>query len=395
MKWKVKILGTEPSRETVRLLSLRTGLDPVEILGKFAGGRGFVCGGLTEAEAQELADGIKRDRGLTCRVLPDDSPGLGPPQLYRVILVNYKPGYRTRLRRKLQELTRLPQDHVVGWLSRMPFALSRRVNLETARKVESLVAGAGGIVRIEMEAAIPGAVTPRRKSGAVFAADSSRKRRVTRVSAVSSTGGKPEKTAAGPTVDEPPVVEFPDGYMTGPPPRDRMETEDGVLFFQPPLRFTPGVPEIRLPEGMAGKPPVLAPEEVPGVRESSRSPSPMPGDESLTPPVLDDSESGSGKDGGIPDGFLGLFLCKPGRDSENNVARALKEVLGMSRLEAMETVKKAPVMLREYDDHTDAVLAAHQLESRGVTVSLDRRLPPRGLRRGGGEDLKAWLARNG
>ena len=136
MKWKVIVQGDKPSVESEHVLTERTGLPLDKILVAFINKDDIVCNGLSEGEAQEIADSLRRDPGIQCRILPDHEEEAEPVPLFRVLLINYRPGYRTRLRRRLQELSRLPQEQIVQWISRMPIALSRGVNSETAKSID-------------------------------------------------------------------------------------------------------------------------------------------------------------------------------------------------------------------------------------------------------------------
>lgn len=452
MNWKVEVVGDSPSEVSVSVLAQRTGLTLDSILMAFSRGEKVVCGNLSESEAQALADRLKRDPGVTCRVLPDSDSGPSPVQLFRVLLVNYRPGYRTRLRRRLQELTRLPQEQIINWLSRMPFVLSGGVDSETARKIKRSVTEAGGIVRIETETPFQESLTARRKSNAVFSAG--------HVSAAEEADAsdalfRREPRAEVEMVEEaPPVVGLPEGHSFEPPPLDSFETDSGTIIMRPPSKYTPGEPEAFIREDFRRVPPVLpekgpaalpqvlefsppdAPPAVPppvvGSREHSGwadepapevvilHPPPARFDTGmLLPPVLDDGNyededpddetflsnlfrSSSRNEADEPaeydireEGSLKLFLCRPSSGDEERVAKALRDVMGISLGESRELMRRAPVLLREYSDHTGAILTVHQLESRGVTVSLDRRGPEPDRGPTGSEGFRAWLARNG
>lgn len=479
MKWKVEVLGDRPSEETVRFLTSRTDLPMDGVLLSFSRSETVVCGGLSESEAQEIADGLKRDRGVTCRVLPDSDRTPDPVQLFRVLLVNYRPGYRTRLRRRLQEMTRLPQEQVIDWLSRMPFSLSRGVDSETARRIRNSVTESGGIVRIEAETPIQESLATRRKSNAVFR---SRPRPGPETDAGDTLFGRKEPAAVqAASSGEPPVTGLPEGFSTGPPPLDTVHTASGVVLMQPPPRFAAGMPSVCLETGYDLEPPLLPdsdptavpdpivldpppsqstdPPPVVGCRAScSRAGEPAPERVLLypppsrldtgmfLPPVLErrGSAPGAGEpvpvsDEGSPDGPaqdletcsvpdreadpdrpqgpsveevkaravlsdfriltggpLRLFLCRPSPDDEDTVVEALREVLGVSVRDSWDLLRKAPTLLREFTDHTSAILTVHQLESRGVTVSLSRGTPEgRPGPEGSGEGLRAWLTGNG
>ncbi len=463
MKWKVEVLGKSPSEASVQVLNERTGLPVDSILLLFSRDEKVVSGGFSETEAQELADRLKRDKGISVRVLPDSDVRTEPVALFRVLLVNYRPGYRTRLRRRLQELTRLPQEQIILWLSRMPFVLSKGVDSEAAKRIKRSVTEAGGIVRIETETPFQESLSERRKSNAVFrswtptgeeeeASDSLFRK-------------EPEKGQEA-AEETPPVVGLPDGFQAEPPPLDMIETDGGVVVMYPPARFAVGAPGVSHIEDYGLEPPVLPdprvdavphileflPPEAPstdpppvvGTREHSLwADEPAPdvvclfpppagiNTDRLLPPVLGEGEetqadlfgdetgteaaaSGTGSElsspetvasanritrnlgeisGGKP---LRLFLCRPAPEDEDTVAEALRDVMGVSLRESWDLLRKAPLLLREYMDHTSAILAVHQLESRGVSVSLSRGENLKAVRSNGeGEGFRAWLAKNG
>jgi hypothetical protein len=387
--------------------------------------------------------------------------------LFRVLLVNYRPGYRTRLRRRLQELTKLPQEQIILWLSRMPFALSKGVDSETAKRVRKSVTEAGGIVRIETETPIQESLTEKRRANVVFRPRTSQ----WEDDSSDSLFRKERSVEPADGFEEPPVVRLPDGYHAQPPPLDEVETREGLLVMHPPARFAAGSPAVCSLGDYGFQPPVLPdlsreglpqvlvlhPPEAPstdpppvvGTREhASWADEPAPEivlffppragiDLSrLLPPVLvDETESstdlfghgdmngpGSGDSidgpsaqvieeqavetmeaslkkalgGSLYGSSVRLFLCRPAPEDEDTVAEALREVMGVSMRESWDLLRKAPTLLREYSDHTSAILTIHQLESRGVTVSLNRRGKMETSRSGAeGRDLRTWLTRNG
>ena len=442
MKWKVEIIGDSLSEASVQLLTDKTDLSLDSILLSFSRDEKVVCGGLSEAEAQEIADRLKRDGGITCRVLPDSDRKIEPVPMFRVLLVNYRPGYRTRLRRRLQELTRLPQEQIIHWLSRMPFALSKGVDSDTARRIKKSVMEAGGIVRIEAETPIQENLSARRRSNAVF-----RPRRVEEEKDASDALFRKEPPGTDACESgEPPLAAVPEGYLLEPPPLDRIDTSQGLIVMHPPAAFSPGIPSVPSSGGLSVLPPVLPrlmtntmpnvlefrppptpsddPPPVVGSREHSPwadEPSPekvrfhpppsstAPG--ALLPPVLAADADTDAPEGGGPDisgagkddngesggnGSLKLFLCQPAPEDEDTVAEALRDIMGVSLRESWDLLRKAPALLREYLDHTSAVLTVHELESRGVTVSLSRRRPDgcagaAEARQG----FRAWLKTNG
>lgn len=447
MKWKVIVQGDKPSVESARVLSESTGLPLDEILKAFSHEDDIVCNGLAEGEAQKIADSLRRDPGIQCRILPDHEEEVQPVPLFRVLLVNYRPGYRTRLRRRLQELTRLPQEQIVQWLSRMPIALSRGINSETAKSIKKSIIESGGIVRIEAESMQKESVSSRRRSNAVFKTSGP-------LAEVADSGTNSSDLLFGVqtgTTDDvvsliPPLIDLPEEYSIGPPPTDEFETSSGRVFLQPPARFTPGLPSKSLDGGFLETPPVLpdvsnrtipqtvefSPPEVvigdspPVVGSDSIIsgpppdiviPYPPPGSifqHLLLPSVLEksnedlhsseddsqddvinteyDQESGESNE----DAVLRLFLCTPAPEDEDRIAEALREVLGVSLRESRDILRKTPALLETCADHKRAIKIAHELNSLGVTVSITRGdlaegLPSESTRAG----FQAWLSKNG
>ncbi len=444
MKWKVIVQGDKPSVESARVLTERTGLPLDEILAALSHEDDIVCNGLTEGEAQKVADSLRRDPGIQCRILPDKEEEIQPVPLFRVLLVNYRPGYRTRLRRRLQELTHLPQEQIVQWLSRMPIALSRGINTETAKRIKRSITESGGIVRIEAEPLQQESVSPRRKSNAIF-----RTREISPDSDTSFSG--PLFGVQTDTTDDdvsliPPVLDLPEQYSIGPPPTDEFETSSGRVFLQPPARFTVGLPAKSLEGGFLETPPVLpdiSNSSIPEIFEfsvpevltgdlppivgsdsivSGPSPDivfgyPPPGrifQHLLLPPVLKEyCEDLLSSEGDEPDEVdhperdpeseelnenevLKLILCTPSPDDEDRIAEALREVLGVSLRESWDLLRKTPSLLATCLDHRRAIRIAHELNSLGVTVSITRgNLTEELPLVDSGAGFQAWLSKNG
>lgn len=244
--------------ESAHVLTEHTDLPLDKILMAFSHEDEVVCNGLSEGEAQKIADSLRRDSGVHCRILPDHEEKVQPVPLFRVLLVNYRPGYRTRLRRRLQNLTRLPQEQIVHWLSRMPIVLSRGIDSETARRIKRSITESGGIVRIEAESLPQESVSPRRRSNAVF-------RTLGASAEMADSNGNLSDTLfgdqTGTTEDGvsriPPVSGLPEQYLIGPPPTDEFETSSGRVFLQPPARYTVGLPSKSMDGGFLETPPVL------------------------------------------------------------------------------------------------------------------------------------------
>ncbi len=262
MRWKVVVGGTKPSRETVRVIAEMTSLLHEEILLSLEEGNLTAGNNLTESEAQKLADQLCRDTTLKCRVLPDKEPSSTSAPSFRVLLVDFRPGYRTRLRRRLQKLTGLSNEQIVIWLSRMPFALGSGVDGDTARQIRKKVIEAGGIVRIDPEPATRNRIQVRTRSTAVFQPpaeeDHDMLRSEEHVSSSVETPEQAEQTEPEKEFPVPPIAVLPAGFTTDPPPLDEIDTAFGRVMRSPPLRFLPGQPSPSLRDGFfTSVPPVL------------------------------------------------------------------------------------------------------------------------------------------
>jgi hypothetical protein len=351
----------------------------------------------------------------------------------------------------------------------MPFALSKGVDSETAKRIRKSVTEAGGIVRIETETPFQESLSDRRKSTVVFRPGPS----TGEEDASDSLFRKEKPKEPVSSSEAPPVTGLPEGYQAEPPPLDMIETDGGVVVMHPPVRFTPGIPRVSHREEYGLEPPVLpdlSREEVPQVLEfqppeaPSTDPPPVVGTrehalwadepspevtcffppqaridpDRLLPPVLvreevpaedlfggpetrsgtDGSPAGEpvaraseelaveiieaslkkalGRNGGRSGGPLRLFLCRPAPEDEDTVAEALRDVMGVSMRESWDLLRKAPALLKEYIDHTSAILTVHQLESRGVTVSLNRAGNVEATHTNGDDGgFRAWLTKNG
>lgn len=268
MKWKVIAQGDKPSRETILILVEQTGLLYDEILLSLSNGSPVICNNLTENRAQDLSDLLSKDIHLNCRILPEKDNGSNPVPTFRVLLIDFRPGYRTRLRRRLQKLTKLSHEKIVFWLSRMPFVLSIGVDGDTARQIRKAVTEAGGIVRIEPEFSVNEKTSFQSVSTAVFKApiESSGRIRVTKVlssesdSDISSRREATEqrkRSIQGNKSSAPPYTDLPDGFMIGPPPLGEVDTTYGRVTRNPPLRFMPGKPLPSAKSGILQTPPVI------------------------------------------------------------------------------------------------------------------------------------------
>jgi ribosomal protein L7/L12 len=467
MKWKAVVKGDKPSEETVRILSECTGQFLDKTLLAFSHEEEIVCNGLSEGEAQKIADNLRRDPGVRCRILPDSEKEVQCTALFRVLLVNYRPGYRTRLRRRLQELTHLPQEQIVLWLSRMPFILSKGIDSETAKRIKKSVTEAGGIVRIETESLLQDNISLSRRSNAVFRTHDTQANANDTTYSDKSSGDVliTEQKDAAEDNDFliPPVSGLPKKYTVGAPPLDEFENSYGRVVMHPPARYAVGLPSKSLDRGFLETPPVLPdissssipeaiefspPEIVSGdlpplvgsEDQDSSAIGPFPdivipypplssiSQNLLLPPVIgvsytdlfteeNDILGVSDKDIGLRSeryisvdetrrwpsdknheshvsgvAVLKLFLCPPAPDDEDKVAEALRDVIGVSLRESWDLLRKPPALIEACVDHKRAIKIVHELESRGVTVSLTRGSISTGITRAGtGEGFQAWL----
>lgn len=483
MRWKVVVGGSKPSRETVRLIAEMTSLLHDEILLSLEDGNLIAGSSLSESEAQKLADHLCRDTTLKCRVLPEKDPSSTSEPSFRVLLVDFRPGYRTRLRRRLQKLTGLSNEQIVIWLSRMPFSLASGVDGDAARQIRKKITEAGGIVRIDPEPATGDRVQLRTRSTAVFqqpAEDRHMRKIEEPVPSSIEAAEQTEKTEPEKESPSPPITGLPSGFSADPPPLDEIDTAYGRVMRSPPLKFLPGQPSPSLRNGFfKSVPPVLksADESVPSAivfdlpaslfeiipdvigrkDESDPSKSSIPAiviafppassisRKMLLPPLIDDSKSDDnahiGNEAPPPieswkddtHGFQGsiqsdrasvtsdslssdqflkeqavnssaaapklpfrLFLYSPPLRSEKDVANALSEVLGLSLDKSLKMLEESPSHLGNNWTDEKAVEIAHQLEKRGVTISLVRKLSVQSTSSGNTRNgFRAWLTSNG
>jgi ribosomal protein L7/L12 len=256
MRWKVVVGSNKPSRETIRVIAELTSLLHDEILQSLGNGNLTARNNLTESEAQKLADQLGKDPDVICRVLPDMEPSSTSSPSFRVLLVDFRPGYRTRLRRRLQKLTGLSNEQIVIWLSRMPFVLGSGVDGDAARQIRKHVIEAGGIVRIEPESATRDRIPVRTRSTAVFQPPAAHHDIL--IPSSEETHEQAEQSVSEQESPVPPFAVLPEGFTTGPPPLDEIDTAFGRVMRNPPLKFLPGQPSPSLKNGFfKSMPPVL------------------------------------------------------------------------------------------------------------------------------------------
>lgn len=272
MKWKVVAGGEEPSLKTISLIAEITSLLHDDVLSQLADGNLVIRSGLPENDAQKLADQLGRDRGVSCRVLPDSSSIPDELPRFSIVLVDFRPGYRTRLRRKLQKLTGLPHEQIVHWLSRIPFSLGSGVDGETAKSIRKTIVEAGGIVRVEAESATEERASRKFRTTAVFHSPTggfSGKSHRRHGSDTDQVNGKDEgkkrknEQSGRKKTPAPPVIELPDGITAGLPPVDGIDGSLGRMMGAPPSRFLPGEPSPVLKDGfLESSPPVIQERKV-------------------------------------------------------------------------------------------------------------------------------------
>lgn len=434
MRWKVVVEGDKPSRETIRVIAELTSLLHDEILLSLGDGNLTAGNDLTESEAQKLADQLCRDPAVKCRVLPNREPASISSPSFRVLLVDFRPGYRTRLRRRLQKLTGLSNEQVVLWLSRMPFALRSGVDGDTARQIRKRIVEAGGIVRIEPDSATHDRISTRTRSTAVFQPPVTH--HDMQISSSTETLERVEQTSSEKESPVPPFTALPEGYTADPPPLDEIDTVFGRVMRNPPLQFLPGQPSPSLKNGFFKYvPPVLKDreegvpstiifdspaclfEEKPDIvgRKDNSDPSkdnippvvipfppvcdiseymllpPFVGDSSIfdvvtsahePPPVIVNMRNDPYSIQVLKKPFirhkadsnssLKLFLYPPAQSSRNDVSNALSEILGLSTDKSRKMLEQSPSCLARFWNNKKAVEVAHKLEKRGVTISILR-----------------------
>lgn len=338
MNWRVVARGRSPSGEAVVHLCSRTGRPASEVRDGLLSATGLV---ILESLSREAADNLAASlsfHGLTIEVVPctQDPGALG----FRVVLTGYAPGNRGRLRAALMRMSRRSDEEVIGFLSRIPFALRRNADAETAASVRRFIEAAGGVVEIRPEA-----------------------------SAASVPKPAPEPT---PAREEDPV-----------PPRGRTPKPGQPVFSPdppeapeaPPLPDSKAVPVIREPHSFTALPPdpgapwpeVLLPRKDTDFPEPYRVDFNSPVRLAPLPPRIGRHGCSGPPVTGAPHP---VFLCPVQEDLAPRAVLLLQSYLGMRGETAERAVRSAPSVVSLESGPGQAAERVRELTALGLPVTL-------------------------
>jgi hypothetical protein len=347
MDWRVIARGLSPSGEAVVHLCTRTGLPASEVRRGLVSDGGLVIReGIDRDGADSLAASLSF-HGITLEVVP--SPSGTSDRGFRVVLTGYSPGSRGRLRTALMRMSRRSDEEVIGFLARIPFALRRNANPETAASVRRFIEAAGGVVEIRPEESGPGeapaAPVPRLE---------------TPETPVEPGVGKKRAAAFRDDPPEPACRNLPPS----------VETIEAARVFREPHRYTPLPPDSECavpdraapPEGEAFPGPhrvvFSAPARPTGI-PPIRKPRPVPG---------------------IPPAVCGplhpVFMCPVPDSMAVRTVLLLQSGLGLSARAAERAVRRAPSVVALGRDRLEASEKVRELSSLGLPVTLVRAQNP-------------------
>ncbi|MBD3369396.1 hypothetical protein GF402_03420 [Candidatus Fermentibacteria bacterium] len=357
MHWKVVVKAENPSRRALDTLGEITGLSRSEALLALRKGELVAGDRFAKSRAENLARSLREDLGLdaTAEQVEDRSSESRSP-LFRVVLAGYRPGYRARVREKLERLSNLPPEQVVLWLSKIPFVLRDNVDHQTARSIKRIMTEAGAIVDFG-----PSGVGEEGKPITVGPTITTRPGPTVRnepaVKTEEPTEEEPEAPPVPPMVSEgpgayrsvpPPVLNF------LPPPEPDVEAPP-LVEFEPERSEPPPRMSYRSPPRELSLPPVLGPTEV-----CSGAPPML----LVTEPVGDDGGTGEEE---RP--FL-LILHRPSNILSRSVTKAVRDCLKITDKQAEALLGSYPVRLASFPSREEAQELAQILENHGATVSV-------------------------
>ncbi len=341
MDWRVIARGLSPSGAAVVHLCTRTGFPASEVRRGLASDEGLVIReGMGRGVADSLAASLSFD-GITLEVVPSTAAAAAA-EGFRVVLTGYSPGSRGRLRAALVKMSGRPEEEVIAFLSRIPFALRRNADPETAAAVRRFIEAAGGVVEIRPEAL---------ESGDAPAAPET---------AGSPPGGKP----TAPVVSSGPPASL---YRSLPPP---VETIEAGMVFREPHRYTPLPPEAHgeIPGRAAPLKGSSFPEPYPTVFSAPARASGIPpaGKPEIAP--------------GVPPAVCGpfhpVFMCPVPDSQAVRTALLLQSSLGLSAGAAERAVRRTHSVVALGRSRREASEKFRLLVSMGLPVTLVR---PRSL----------------
>ena len=341
MNWRVVARGRTPSGEAVVHLCSRTGLPASDVREGLVSPGGLVIREDLEREpADSLSASLSFD-GITIEVVPSTGPGTNPSG-FRVVLTGYVPGSRGRLRAALMRMSRKSDEEVIGFLARIPFALRRNADPETAASVRRMIEAAGGVVEIRPEGREPSKPSPP----------------VDEKPAPRFVGIEAEPLPQEIT-DKPPVQR----QRPQPPP---VNSRLPRLLIREPHTFTTEPPDTRMidpPRALRNRKETFnPPERIVFAAPSMISPLPhrLGSLESRKPPATCSQR------------LFPVFLCPVQESSVRSTVAILEEKLGFSGEIAMQIVRRAPSAIALEKSHQKASERVRELSGKGLPVSLVR-----------------------
>ena len=324
-------------------LCSRTGRQASEVRAGLLSRRGLVIrDGMEREGADSLAASLSYN-GITIEVVP--STGTPQNEVFRVVLTGYAPGNRGRLRAALMRMSGRTDEEVIGFLSRIPFALRRGASAETAASVRRVIEAAGGVVEIrpegsEAERSAP--VPPKQQ------------RKAPQLS--------PEKPPETPHEALTPAVPPREVLVTPEPPVVHLRETRSVLV--EPHRFTLS------PPGFTGtEPAMISPSGTPAFDTPFSVAFTRPARMAPLPPVLSRRGGVVLPSPGVPPSHP-VFLCPVHERDRRKAVRVLQKTLGLSADAAVRAVVGAPSVISLAGGREEASERVRELTGQGLPVTL-------------------------
>lgn len=292
---------------------------------------------LERGAADNLAASLSYD-GITIEVVPSsapDTPG------FRVVLTGYSPGSRGRLRAALMRMSRKSDEEVIGFLARIPFALRRNADAETAASVRRMIEAAGGLVEVRPE----GAPAARQEQAAQPRPSPARPvKEVREASPKPAPGAEPRPSTEVPVMMTPPVVRSSEARQ--------VFTEPQQYTAMPP-EASLKLPSVLLPEHAATFPAPFAVSFAPPARLS-----PLPAQNGVRIPEAARSS------------YFPVYLCPVQEKHRHRTERILSDRLGISGEKARDAVMNAPSVISLEKSPAESSARVHELSGLGLPVTL-------------------------
>lgn len=296
---------------------------------------------IRDSLSRETADSLSASlsfHGLTIEVVPcpQDSGAFG----FRVVLTGYAPGSRGRLRAALMRMSRKSDEEVIGFLARIPFALRRNADAETAASVRRFIEASGGVVEIRPE----GSSTP-----------------LPMQSPEPGVSPVADRRPRADTPSVPPQPLYAPGAPAGPEP--------------PPLTDSDAVQVIREPHSFTVIPPETGPSTPEPLLSFTGQDFPEPVQIAFSapvrlypPPPQAGNEAFSGPP--IADAPHPVFLCPVQDDLVPRAVLLLQSHLGLGADRAERAVRRAPKVVSLETGPSQAAERVRELTALGLPVTL-------------------------